>query len=105
MSQTRIKKRLPEFEVTDFQEGTLTERGEKVYKTLRIRFRPMFGLPYTKVFQCDPGIGITEEWIEDTVKGCLEALDKDYPMDQFKTVRHRPNDISFEYIGSKGTVN
>lgn len=105
MSQSRVKKRLPEFEVVDFIEGVTTERGEKVYKSLRISFKPCFGNPYVKVFQCDPGIGITEEWIEDTVKGCMEAMAKDYPMDSFNIVRHKINDVSFEYSGSRGVVN
>jgi hypothetical protein len=105
MSQTRIKHRIPAMEVVDFVEGSTTERGEKVYKSLRITFKPCFGAPYVKVFQCDPGIGITEEWIEDTVLGCMEALAKDYPMDAFNIVRIKPNDISFEYSGTRGVVN
>jgi hypothetical protein len=104
VSQTRIKKRIPAFDIVEFFEGATTERGEKVYKTMRVTLKPLIGFPITKVLTCDQGIGITEEWIEDTIKGVFEALDKDYPMDQFKLVRHKPNDVSFEYAGTKGVV-
>jgi hypothetical protein len=105
MSQAHIKRRLAQMEVIDFVEGSTTERGEKVYKSLRITFRPCFGSPYIRVFQCDKGIGITEEWIEDTIKGCMEALAKDYPMDSFSLVRIKSNDIAFNYAGTRGVVN
>jgi hypothetical protein len=104
VSQTRIKRRLPAFEVIDFDEGSFTDRGEKVYKTCRIVFKPLLGPPYKKVFQCDPGIGITEEWIEETIQGSLAALHKDYPWEIFEVVRHKPNDIVIEYSGTKGIV-
>jgi hypothetical protein len=104
MSQTRIKNPLPLHEVVDFEEGAFTERGEKVYKSCRITFKPLFGNPMTRTFKCDPGIGITEEWIEDTIAGCLSALAKDYPMDAFKVTRKQPNDILFEYEGTKGPI-
>ena len=90
----------------EFSDDSFTERGERVYKTLRITFHP-FGLPnpIERVITCEKGIGITEEWIEDTIKGCLEALEKDYPTDSFVVERTKPNDIRFVYAGARGVVN
>ena len=106
MSQSSIKRRLPAFDVVEFFEGATTERGEKVYRNMRVTFKP-FGVPQEikRVISCDKGIGITEEWIEETIQGLTEALEKDYPNDVFKIVRHAPNDIEFEYAGSRGGVN
>jgi len=90
----------------EFSDESFTERGEKVFKTLELGFKP-FGsaMEIKRVLACDKGIGITEEWIEETVKGCLEALAKDYPFDAFRVVRHKPNQISFEYAGTRGVVH
>lgn len=103
MSQQKIKRRMQEFDVVEFSDECWTERGERVYKTLRINLKPQFDLPVTKVIQCEKGIGMTEEWIEETLQGCFAALDRDYPMDDFKLIVHRPNDVSIEYAGPKGT--
>ena len=105
MSQSKIKRGVPAFDVVEFSPDSYTERGERVYKVMRVTLKPCFDKPVVKVIQCDKGIGITEEWIEDTIKGVFAALDKDYPMDDFKLVRHAPNDVSFEYAGAKGPVN
>jgi hypothetical protein len=105
VSQTRIKRRIKDFDVVEFSEESTTERGEKVYQNMEVTFHP-FGLSSIKrVISCDKGIGITAEWIEDTIQGCLEALHKDYPQDVFKVVRHQPNQVSFEYVGARGVVN
>src|SRR5208283_2887393 len=103
VSQTRIKRRLPAMEAVEFSGDVWTERGERVYKTLRITLKPRVGFAVCKVLQCENAIGITEEWIEDTIVGCFDALEKDYPADDFKLIVHRPNDVSIEYCGSKGT--
>lgn len=105
MSQTRIKRRIAEFDVVEFSPDSYTERGERVYKNMRVTLKPLFDAPFVKVIQCDKGIGITEEWIEDTIKGLWSALERDYPTDEFRLVRHSPNDVSFEYAGTKGVVN
>ena len=103
MSQTKIKRRITTFEAVEFSTETWTEHGERVYKTLRVTMKPQFGIPIVKVLQCDPQTGITEEWIEDTIVGCFDALERDYPTDDFKLIVHRPNDVSIEYCGPKGT--
>lgn len=103
MSQTQIKRRLPQYEAVEFSTESYTERGERVYKTLRISFKPRFDMLVVRVLKCDPQTGITEEWIEDTIVGCFDALAKDYPDDDFRLVVHRPNDVSIEYSGPKGT--
>jgi hypothetical protein len=104
VSQSKIKSRIPAFDVVEFSEDSYTERGERVYKTMRVTLKPLFDRPFVKVLRCDKGIGITEEWIEDTIKGLWQALDRDYPTDEFRLVRHAPNDVSFEYCGTKGAV-
>lgn len=106
MSQSKVRHRIPSFDVVEFFEGATTERGEKLYRNMRVTFKP-FGYPeeIKRVICCDKGIGITEEWIEETIAGLSEALEKDFPQDVFEIVRHKPNDIEFRYSGAKGVVN
>jgi hypothetical protein len=81
-----------------------TERGERVYKTLEITVYPPDFNPVRKVIQCERGVGFTEEWIEDTIQGALQALAKDFPNDVYKVNRLKPNQISLEYAGVQGLV-
>jgi hypothetical protein len=103
MSQTRIKRRIPAMEAVEFSTDCWTERGERVYKTLRISLKPRFDVAITKIIQCDKQVGMTEEWIEDTLQGCFAALERDYPDDDFKLIVHKPNDVTIQYAGPKGT--
>lgn len=98
-------KRLTVYQPTEFSSDTWTERGERVYKVLRITFKPQFGPPIVRVIACDKQVGITEEWIEDTLVGAFEALEKDYPADKFELDVHKPNDVTIRYSGMKGMVN
>jgi hypothetical protein len=88
------------------KEGTLTERGEKIYRSLDITLKFPDGGEFKRVIQPDhQAIGFTEEWIEDTIAGCLKNLELDFPQDIYQVVRLRPNQIEFHYAGSKGRVN
>jgi hypothetical protein len=98
-----MKITVPEF--VDFDEEATTERGEKVYKSLEVIFKPLGGFPLRKILKCDTGIGITEEFIEDTIIGCMKALEIDFPNDLFKVIRLKPNQIVFQYVGARGLVN
>lgn len=91
-------------EIVPFKEDSLTERGERVYTHLRIELIRPWAKGYDKVIQSDSGVGFTEEWIEETIKGCLEGLEKDFPNDSYKVVKVKPNHIRFEYVGAKGRV-
>ena len=93
------------YEPVDFTEESTTERGERVYKFMKIEFYPFGRPPIVRVLTCDKGIGITEEWIEETIQGGLAALAKDYPQDEYKVVRVKTNHILIEYAGTKGPVN
>lgn len=91
-------KRITAYEPIEFSDDSFTERGERVWKTLRIEF------PWQNVdrfLKCDKGIGITEEFIEDTIKGCLEALQKDFPLETFSVTRVKPNWIRFDQSGTR----
>lgn len=92
-------KRLTYFEPVEFSDESLTERGERVYTTLRITTLPPSSKSVSRTIKADKGLGFTEEWIEETVQGCLQALEKDFPAAQFKVVRTKPNDIRLEYAG------
>jgi hypothetical protein len=98
-------KRLTIYEPVDFSEDSFTERGERVYKNMKLELHLFGRPPMVRVITCDTGIGITEEWIEDTITGAVKALEKDYPQDQFKVVRVKGNHILIEYAGTKGRVN
>ena len=98
-------RRLTVYEPVDFSEESTTERGERVWKTLKIEFHPFGRPPIVRVITCDKGIGITEEWIEDTIQGASAALKKDYPMDEYTVERVKPNHIIFKYSQTKGPVN
>lgn len=98
-------KRLTIYEPVEFSEDSYTERGEKVYKTMEVVFVPPAGERIRRVIECPTGIGITEEYIEQTILGCLEALEKDFPNDQYHAVRVAPNRVRFEYAGVRGVVN
>lgn len=89
-------KRITAYEPVEFSDDSYTERGERVWKTLRIDF-PFSNV--NRVLTCDKGIGITEEFIEDTIKGCLEALQKDFPLETFSVTRVKPNHIRFDQAG------
>ena len=91
-------------EVVPFSDESLTERGERVYKTLEIAAFPPGATPLKRVIQADPGMGFTEEWIEETIQGGLENLRKDFPNDVYRVVRVRPNQIRLEYAGVAGMV-
>lgn len=91
-------------EIIPFKEDSLTERGERVYTHLKIELIRPWGKPFEKVIQAENGIGFTEEWIEDTTKGCLTQLEKDFPTDFYKVVYVKPNHVRFEYVGPRGMV-
>lgn len=91
-------KRITIYDPVEFSDDSFTERGERVWKTLRIEL-PWRNL--NRVIKCDKGIAITEEFIEDTIKGCLEALEKDFPFETYSVVRVKPNHIRFELSGSR----
>ena len=91
-------------EIVPIKEGARTERGERVYTYLEIVVYPPAANPIKRVLQADPGIGMTEEYIEDTIQGCLAALKKDFPNDVYRVVRVKPNVIRFEYTGVAGLV-
>jgi hypothetical protein len=91
-------------EIVAFEPGASTERGEKVYRTLEITVFPPAAAPLKRVIQADPGLGFTEEWIEETIQGGLENLRKDFPNDVYKVVRVKPNQIRLEYAGVAGLV-
>lgn len=95
---------LTTYEPQEFSDDSYTERGEKVYKTLRVVVRPLGAPPVERVLTCDKGVGITEEWIEDTISGCEKALEKDFPADRFQLLRHSPNDVEFLYAGVRGAI-
>lgn len=97
--------KLPISEVVSFSDEALTERGERVYTTLQITAYPPAANPITKVIKCENGIGFTEEWIEETIRGALEALAKDFPNDSYRVVRNKANQITLEYAGVTGLVN
>ena len=92
-------KRLTIYEPVEFSPESRTERGERVYTSVRFRVDPKI-CHLERVLPCDKGIGITEEWIEDAIVGCLSALEKDFPYVKFSVVRIAPNDIFF----TSGTV-
>jgi hypothetical protein len=92
-------------EIVPFKEESLTERGERVYTTVKIELLYCGGVRHERVLKADAGLGFTEEWIEDTIRLALEALEKDYPNEVYKEVRVKPNYIRFEYVGPKGMVN
>lgn len=100
MSQTRIKHRLQPLEVLEFSEDSWTERGERVWKTLKITCH-IEGLPepIERVLACSPELGITEPFIEDTVAGALAALARDYPHAIFEVERPVPNHIVLRWAG------
>jgi hypothetical protein len=91
-------------EIVEFQEGAETERGEKVYSTLEMTVFPPAANPIHRVIRAEKGIGFTEEWIEETVQGALDALKVDFPNDAYKVVRVKPNQIRLEYAGVTGMV-
>ena len=95
--------RIPE--IVPFSDEQFTERGERVYTMLQITVTPAGCNPIKKVIEADPGMGFTEEWIEDTIVGALEKLELDFPNDVFEIVRHKPNVIALEYKGARGLVN
>lgn len=91
-------------ELVPFRDDVLTERGERVYTHLQIDLIPPYGKPMKRVIKCEAGVGFTEEWIEDTIKGCLENLQKDYPDQVYKVTKVKPNQLRFEYLGPRGMV-
>lgn len=90
--------------IVPFHEGSLTERGEKVYSHLEIVLKPAWGRELVKVIRADNGIGFTEEWIEDTINQGIQKLYLDYPQDEFTVIRHQPNKVEFKYAGVRGVV-
>jgi len=98
-------KRLTVYEPVDFSEDSFTERGERVWKTLKIEVHAFGRPPLSRVLKCDRGIAITEEWIEGTIKDGFAALKRDFPMDEFTVERVKPNHIIFKYKQTKGPVN
>jgi hypothetical protein len=99
-----MKRRIQAFDVVPFEEGSTTERGEKVYKCFEVVLMPLFGDPIKRVITLPEGVGITEEWIEDTIIGMQKALEKDFPHDRYELKRLAPNRVKFEYAGSRGPL-
>jgi hypothetical protein len=91
-------------EIVPFKEDSFTERGERVYSHLEVTMVPPIGKPVQNVIKADPGIGFTEEYIEDFIKDGLAALEKDFPSYEFKVVKVKPNQIRLEYAQFKGRV-
>ena len=92
-------------DVVPFEGEQFTERGERVYTVLTITANIPGIDPIKKVIEADPGMGFTEEWIEDTIQDGLKGLALDFPDDEYYAVRHKPNVIALEYKGAKGPVN
>lgn len=97
-------KRLIIHEPVEFSDDSYTERGERVYKTMEFTLTYPGKNPIVRVVNCPKGIGITEEYIEDTIQGCLKALALDYPDDVYEVIRNAPNRILFNYVGFRGIV-
>lgn len=94
-----------EWYVEPIKSGVTTERGEKVYTALEIILVYPDQTRTKKVLVPDEGLGFTEEWIEETIQGCLEGLKRDFPDDVYRAVKDAPNKIRFVWVGPKGLVN
>ena len=91
-------------EIVPFKEDALTERGERVYTTVKFELVYASGNRFSRVIEADQGIGFTEEWIEESIVSALKAIEMDFPEEVYKTVRVKPNYIRFQYVRPKGMV-
>lgn len=102
MSQARIKRRFIPMEVIDFSEDSWTDRGERVFKTLRVTcVMEVVNQSIDKVIACDNGLGMNETFIEDTIQGALAGLSIDFPHAEFAIERPLPNHIIFRWSGTR----